>query len=319
MNKLRDSKASAECVNLPYYKGDLEIITSLCVISHGTSQYQMLFCSSTLSRRDFEQNQSFYTLFISTMSRTNLSGINRALPSSSRRPYGATGGARDETEGFQTVSYKNPATSSYARGPSAIPYRGPPAGHSKVGLTKSYYKEQFLPVAQQNAGRLEAQKSQKYLKGMFTIGTIVRAPLHEQDTFAITKAQDHSITESNYGRIHTKLRKMIIVGLYDNHYVAVPIYSHGGRGLEYKDNKLEYISVRDHRTMPENIIQQSALGVLATGKLDPNVHPYHPKSTAHITSPHSRKYDGNCIIEGILNPMSTTKLLKLYNERAPKP
>ena len=252
------------------------------------------------------------------MSRLNRSTANQARPQASANPKWQQYDTKEshETDGFQIVAHKKPLQSSIAKGLSALPYRGPPVGRSKPGVTRSYYKEEFLPVGEQNPLRLEAQKSKKYPKTMFKDGMIVRAPLHEQDVHASTNPPDHTITESHYGRIHTKFRKMIIVGLYDAHYVAVPIYSYEGKGLEFK-KKDEYISVQDHRQQPPTVEKQSGLGVLVTEKLNTDVSRYHPRSAAHITSPHSRKYDGHCVIEGQISEISLRLLLKEYNQRTP--
>ena len=262
--------------------------------------------------RSFVTKRGFSTWeFIARMSRVNQSNAKW-------QQFDERNAASKGTDGFQTVAHRKPMPSSISKGP--IPYRGgPQAGRSKPGVAKSYYKEELLPVAEQNPVRLEAQKSKSYPKTTFRVGTIVRTPINEQDVYASKKPRDNTISESHYGRIHTKFRKMIIIGLYDVHYVAIPVYTHEGRGLELKEKKDEFISIQDHRQEPPSVQRQSRLGILKTEKLYPDVSPYHPKSTAHITAPHSRKYEGQCIIEGCIAPKSVTLLLELYEQRIPKP
>ena len=144
----------------------------------------------------------------------------------------------------------------------------------------------------------------------FQVGTIIRAPLHEQDS-ANTYPGDPCLTESIHGKIFTKKRKMIVVALYHYHYLAVPLYSHSGSGLERKPNKDEYVSVRDHRS-DQPFQPQSRHTPLLTGVLRKEVDRYYPTSVAHVTFPQSRDYRAECIIEGRLDSTSTQRLRDLY-------
>ena len=77
-------------------------------------------------------------------------------------------------------------------------------------------------------------------------GLIIRAPLHEQDYITanstITAPDNRSITPSEFGNIHTKYRKMIVVACFAKHYIAVPLFTHNGRGLVNKKAN-EYVSI----------------------------------------------------------------------------
>lgn len=71
---------------------------------------------------------------------------------------------------------------------------------------------------------------------LFQRGLIIRGPLHEQDyqgaaeqsTFTVA---DKNVTDSRFGPIYTKVRKMIVVECYADHYIAVPCFTHNGHGL----------------------------------------------------------------------------------------
>ena len=157
-------------------------------------------------------------------------------------------------------------------------------------------------------------------KSRYKLGTIVRAPLHEEDysggccesypveTRALIKAK--TITESPVGgAIHTKFRKFIVVALFDDHYLAVPMYSYKGDGLVQKEAD-EYVSVQDHRA---NAIEpQSRYGLLYTGRLEDHVDHYEPMTAAHFAYPISRKYKLPVVYEGELRQESTRHLLRLY-------
>ncbi len=157
-------------------------------------------------------------------------------------------------------------------------------------------------------------------KHRYRLGTIVRAPLHEEDysggncesypheTRALMKAK--TITESPVGGvIHTKFRKFIVVALFDDHYLAVPLYSYKGDGLIEKKAD-EYISIQDHRA--DAIKPQSRHGLLYTGNLESHVDHYEPMTSAHFAYPVARKYKLPVVYEGELRADSTKLLLRLY-------
>ena len=157
-------------------------------------------------------------------------------------------------------------------------------------------------------------------KYRYRLGTIVRAPLHEEDysggtcdsypleTRALMKAK--TITESPVGGvIHTKFRKFIVVALFDDHYLAVPLYSYKGDGLIEKKAD-EYVSIQDHRA--DTIKPQSRHGLLYTGNLENHVDHYEPMTSAHFAYPVARKYKLPVVYEGELRADSTKLLLRLY-------
>ena len=147
-------------------------------------------------------------------------------------------------------------------------------------------------------------------------GTIIRAPLHEAH-FGIPESpgfsEDKSTTPSRYGPIHTKVRKMIIISCYEDHYVCLPCYSHQGRGLERKTKPDEFVSIRDHRnTNAADFQALSKHTPLVTGQLTDVTEPFHPSSIIRLTYPVSRPYASNCVKEGQLTRESLDRLIKLY-------
>lgn len=194
-----------------------------------------------------------------------------------------------------------------------LPLRGHPRQSNYSAVQKPYYKEGCLPAAERNQTRMQAQACNKHHKSSFKVGMIICAPLHEQDFNPQGNVVDQSITDSVYGRIHTKFRKQIIVALFDSHYVAVPCYSHGGRGLEHKQAKNEFMVVQDHRSQ-EKVAAESPRRILVTEQINSGVEPYHPKTAAHVARPYSRSYESPCIIEGKLQRLSITDLAKTYRD-----
>lgn len=104
---------------------------------------------------------------------------------------------------------------------------------------------------------------------------------------------------------------MVVLALFQESYVVIPLFSYHGPGLENKDKLEEDISVQDHRHKYLSQ-QQSMHPPLITEILNPDIQPYHPKTVAHVTYPASRKYTLPVIQEGILEQQSMTCLADLY-------
>lgn len=185
---------------------------------------------------------------------------------------------------------------------------------------KSLYKQSCLPVEQRDSVLAEAERSKgiKLPKEAFKPGTIIRAVLHEQDfqgvagTSEVTRADKYQ-TDSVYGRIYTKTRKMIVLATFEDNYLAVPLYTHNGRGLEGKPKPQEFVSVRDHRR-PGPFTQLSIHRPLVTEHLNAGIELFHLKSTAHVTYPVSRKYTLPVVLEGRLTQRSVDQLAELFGE-----
>ena len=208
------------------------------------------------------------------------------------------------------------------------PRPGPPsaAATSRVSAYNSgNWRDQPRPAygpGQPNArgnGSLRS-KFEVFPSTFYRPGIIITSPLHEQDyneANSTVTADNRSITPSEFGNIHTKYRKMIVVACYSKHYVAVPLYTHNGRGLINKADG-EYISIQDHRDTSMNFQALSRHGSLLTGHLQEGIKKYDPLTTAHFTYPSSKHYDCKVVYEGCLKPRSTDLLVRLFNETARK-
>ena len=165
---------------------------------------------------------------------------------------------------------------------------------------------------------LKSDRVQKLSKYLFKPGMVVRGVCHEQDfhngaSDSIMTFAGKYTTESKFGLIHSKYRKMIVVGLYDNHYLALPLYTHNGNGVSRKSKPDEFVSVHDHRSR-EPIIRQTRHSPLVTGEMNEGINIIDPKSCAHITHPVARKYDLPLVVEGNLDKESTDRLWDLFDE-----
>ena len=94
-----------------------------------------------------------------------------------------------------------------------------------------------------HAARSHIRRPAAYLLGLWEADHSVSV---EQDFRAssgqsnITVADEYT-TESRYGLINSKVRHMIVIECYEDHYIAVPLFTHNGRGLTRKRQPDEYI------------------------------------------------------------------------------
>ena len=180
----------------------------------------------------------------------------------------------------------------------------------------------------------------RFPKEEFTVGAIIKAPIHEEDfnwtarpqpqPMEVSEASDeqgmysHSgmsthwtsqkkgrhITFSNWNDpIYTEIRFMIVVALFHDHYLAIPLYTHGGTGLTHKENKWEYASIEDHRG-PKSLHEARLL--LHTEYLKIDCKHLLPNSVAHIAYPVSRKYTLPVAPQGYLREDSKVALVDLF-------
>ena len=180
----------------------------------------------------------------------------------------------------------------------------------------------------------------RFPKEEFVVGTIIKAPIHEEDfnwtpwppsvegsgasgdrgrysrsgmsTQLTTQKKGRHITFSNWNDpIYTEVRFMIIVALFYDHYLAIPLYTHGGNGLARKENKWEYASIEDYRE-PRSLHEAKFL--LHTEYLKPDCKHLLPNSVAHIAYPVSRKYTRPVAPQGRLREDSKTTLVQLFGQ-----
>lgn len=180
----------------------------------------------------------------------------------------------------------------------------------------------------------------RFPKDEFLVGTIIKAPIHEEDfnwtprppsvgvpgtlddrgryshsamsTPRTTDKKGRHITFSNWNDpIYTEVRFMIVIALFYDHYLAIPLYTHGGNGLAHKDNKWEYASIEDYRE-PRSL--HEAGNLLHTEYLKPDCKHLLPQSVAHIAYPVSRKYSLPVAPQGRLRKDSTTALVTVFGK-----
>jgi hypothetical protein len=76
-------------------------------------------------------------------------------------------------------------------------------------------------------------------------GVIFSTPVHETKyNQNIQVAMSKVESKTNLGWVSSKFRKYTVVKRFAKHVVALPVYTHDGRGLRYTTNKEQHISIR---------------------------------------------------------------------------
>ncbi|KAL8828024.1 MAG: hypothetical protein Q9170_006775 [Blastenia crenularia] len=226
-----------------------------------------------------------------------------------------------------------PSAAAVSRAASYNPYQRPPS-----------YSRSHLPDPEKDYFRVrrEANQGMRLRKEDYKPGMIIRAPLHEQDSrgdsrslgagsnASVASASSEATlaekytTPSRFGTIFTKYRKMIVVACHQDNYVAIPLYTHNGKGLIHKARPDEFVSVRDHRDKDKSNDKEAKDEWQRLSKWEPLVTEYvkegidifERKTTAHLAYPVSRRYALPVVNEGWLRGSSLRVMRDLYGRFA---
>lgn len=167
----------------------------------------------------------------------------------------------------------------------------------------------------------------EFAQGEFKVGTIIRAPVHEEDTnrtpqfphgtsrmseYQASRIRSH-VSHKPQGPVWSESRFLIVVECFGSHYMAIPLFTYEGTGLLHKPDRNEYVSIQDHRYPGTS--KGEAPHTLLTAYLAPSVKPMKSTSVAHLTAPISRKYKLHVKYQGRLNAKATATLVELYNKK----
>ncbi|KAH7175690.1 hypothetical protein EDB81DRAFT_939812 [Dactylonectria macrodidyma] len=150
-------------------------------------------------------------------------------------------------------------------------------------------------------------------------GTIISAPHHTQARSGNIPTNNRNMSFSDFGVVHSKYRKMIILETWGEHCICLPLYSYRGRGLEgRRDIAEEYISVRDDsETFWEWELSESKAGVL-TAIRDPTWPMWRTfitgRTVVKLTEKLVHSYTDSCSVEGHLNEADFRRLYRIYIE-----
>ncbi len=186
-----------------------------------------------------------------------------------------------------------------------------------------FMKQSCLPVEDRNSNILDAERNRGRViaKEAFQVGMIIRGIHHEglYNNQSTTNVTDMTRTDTRHGPICTKYRKMTVIALHHDHFLAIPLFTHNFKGLQEKGRPDEFVSVCDHRVRdPSTFEGLSKHQPLWTEKMNPGIGFLDVKCTAHITYPISRSYRLPIIQEGRLTAASTNRLILYYNKLSPK-
>lgn len=159
----------------------------------------------------------------------------------------------------------------------------------------------------------------------YKLGAIFSAPLHSQvsDMSNIHGGHNSGLsyvvqTKNNCGPVYSKFRKFICVKRFHHHVCAVPIYTHGGKGLEgkHEEQKSEFVSLREinaAKTKSPESKYDLLWAMPAKGRT------MEPRETVWFTFQHTLMYTNAATYEGQLSGPSLLKLLSLIEEEMKVP
>ena len=160
-----------------------------------------------------------------------------------QKPLPASGNGKRQ----RTITFADPQK---RKGPPSAASQARRSIYAQPAKAESYLKQSCLPLEERDADLLEIErnKGRVYKKRAYRPGMIVRGLLHEQDYIATSKGSnitisDRNRTDSRYGPICIKWRKMIILGIFQDHYTAIPLFTHNGNGLANKQCPDEFVSI----------------------------------------------------------------------------
>jgi hypothetical protein len=154
----------------------------------------------------------------------------------------------------------------------------------------------------------------KYDEGVI-FSTAYHETHYDQDRF---DGDDINQTASNFGIVSSKFRKFIVVARFASHVIALPIYTHGGRGLSRKANKDEYVSVRDdddrNYAAPAESKHEALWAYTNNAFKHSKCYWMGDETSVRFTTPHPHQMSSKATISGRLDEDSLEKLQDLYRE-----
>jgi hypothetical protein len=162
-------------------------------------------------------------------------------------------------------------------------------------------------------------------------GMIFTAPFHQHDYLQPDTVQSREQSMTEFGVVHTKLRKFVVVMRNPRAVIALPIYTHGGRGLEFKKEKNEFVSIRESDWEDSAAPAESDNGIVWADALPAYKRPeagswgrMTDRTSVLLTHPHPHYFDRKATFVAQLLPESISKIKTLYRawnfgEAAPTP
>ncbi|KAK2761806.1 hypothetical protein FQN54_001634 [Arachnomyces sp. PD_36] len=150
-------------------------------------------------------------------------------------------------------------------------------------------------------------------------GTIIRGQMYAEYTpskYQTPEKQSDHYFDTRWGKAYGEERHMVIVNCFQDHFVALPVFTHHGKGTANKKDPREYVTLHDHRHTKE-ANAQSPHKPLRTTYMDGGIFLFRRKSVVHITAPMCKNLNHPVVLEGYLAPESTGELIELYLSYCP--
>ncbi|KAI0536397.1 hypothetical protein GGR58DRAFT_528439 [Xylaria digitata] len=181
----------------------------------------------------------------------------------------------------------------------------------KAKALKSWGFAQGLMYGRNSAALRDSDRT--HPAASYEVGVIFSAPHHtsSKDDTRWVLVTDPYNTATPFGIVHSKYRKMVVIKVFGEHCICVPIYSHNGRGLEGKAFITEYVSIRDARDRNPEPPEGLHSRLLAVGNPDFHGKVVAGKSSVKLTEFYSHRYDAPATVEGKIDEDSKVRLLEL--------
>ncbi|KAI1123540.1 hypothetical protein F5Y10DRAFT_269959 [Nemania abortiva] len=149
----------------------------------------------------------------------------------------------------------------------------------------------------------------------YRVGIIFSAPHHTAGSSdeGWVSISDPYQTATPFGIVYSKFRKMVVIKVFGEHCICVPIYSHNGRGLEGKEFIKEYVSIRDVSDPKPVVPEGLHMKLLAVANPEFRGKVVSGKSNVKLTEFFSHRFTAPATMEGELDnkSCSTGRLLEL--------
>ncbi|KAF4339395.1 hypothetical protein FBEOM_6680 [Fusarium beomiforme] len=146
-------------------------------------------------------------------------------------------------------------------------------------------------------------------------GTIISAPFHSQNRDDKVSTTNYHTEVSGFGPIYSKYRKMIVIELWGDHAVCLPIYSYNGKGLENRRGMTdEHMDIRDvDDEEPEECdTDHKPLMAIRSGWWHGKDTFICGKSVVKLTEKTTHTAHEKCSVEGSLSKAEVRRMYKAY-------
>lgn len=149
-------------------------------------------------------------------------------------------------------------------------------------------------------------------------GTIISAPVHSQSSYDLVNPDDPNHSLTGFGPVLSKYRKMVVVEVWNEHCICIPMYSYGGKGITNNRSRSassEYVDIRDINDEDgQELTQTEHPPLLGMRDNDwPCTNAFINKSSIlKVTETIPHHFNQRCSIEGRLRDEDVSRLIGLH-------